>query len=74
MLPALTEHLEDDHLPDGVHYCPTTGVFNVWVGGSVVARSTDLTEAGVIYRNRLLEKRLSGFMPADRWMVDAYGD
>jgi hypothetical protein len=61
-------------MPDGVHYCPTSGVFDVWIDGSVVARSSDLIEASIIYRNRLQEKRLRGFTAADRWMVDAYGD
>ena len=61
-------------MQEGVHYCTITRLFKVWIDGFVVAASNDSYEASTIYRSRLQRKRLVGFLPNDRWMVDAYGD
>jgi hypothetical protein len=61
-------------MTNGVHYCPTTSLYQVWIDGRVVAGSNEAGEANDIYIARLRRNRLREFRATEQWMVAAYGD
>jgi hypothetical protein len=61
-------------MPNGVHYCSATALYKVWIDGSVIAGSHDLSVANGIYIARLRRSKLKDFPAGDQWMVAAYGD
>jgi hypothetical protein len=61
-------------LPNGVHYCPTDALYQVWIDGSVVAASISQSLANDIYVAQRRRERLKDFPAADQWMVATYGD
>jgi hypothetical protein len=63
-----------ESMPNGVHYCPTAALYQVWIDGSVVAASSSQALANDIYVAQRRRERLKDFPAADQWMVAAYGD
>jgi hypothetical protein len=61
-------------MPNGVHYCSATALYEVWIDGSVVAGSPDQALADDIYLAQRQRERLNAFPAAEQWMVAAYGD